>query len=106
MGFCGRLLVEYNGSKALPTVLNQSMGTYEYVGQTRNSNCTNCSGLYMLKGESRVSLIRMAGRWKFDKYIDYGRAGWIGAVIESLYKQSYVKSSQVLKWPRLNYSLR
>ena len=50
----------------------------------------------MLKGESRVSLIRMAGRWKFDKYIDYGRAGWIGAVIESFNKQSYVKLNQVL----------
>ena len=81
MGFCGRILVKYNGSKALPEYLNESMGTYEYVGRRRYSNCTNdCSGVFMLKGESRVSMIRMAGKWKFD--MDWGKTGWRGVVIE------------------------
>lgn len=92
MGFCGRILVKYNGSKALTADLNESMGTYEYVGRRRNSNCTNdCSGIFILKGESRVSVIRMAGRWKFD--YDCLKKGWRGVVIERYLINSYMKSS-------------
>ena len=91
MGFCGRILVKYNGSKALTADLNGYMGTYEYVGRRRYSNCTNdCSGVFMLKGESRVSMIRMAGRWEPDD--DYNSKGWHGKVIERSLIHSYMKS--------------
>ena len=91
MGFCGRILVKYNGSKALPADLKESMGTYEYVGRRRYSNCTNdCSGVFMLKGESRASMIRTAGRWEFDE--DFDTKGWQGVVIERFFIHSYMKS--------------
>jgi len=86
-GFCRRFKVNYNGSEILPSCLNKSIGIYEYAGEMKD--CTECTAVYMLKSEKKVSLLRLYTKNDEDGPI----TGWWGGVVQ--------KDRTDLKWDNL-----